>query len=597
MNTLIRRLALATAAASALAVIPLATAARAATAPDPCAVPMTVVGGGNGQVYYRASCSSPAVQVTSGPGVTEAVLMPGGRDVAAIITNTGLEIINIATKAVTVMPQAEPLASASKSGLSVAPDGSAIAYNVANGLGSNLGTAAGIYAQRLDGSPAYRVSPTDSNAAGYTAWSHDGRYIAYTTSTIADSIIAYAPASGGGPETVAIHGNGSDFENLAWTPDDKGLLTTTDTDTSQPDGHLLYGDLATGTLTPVLTDPGRQFQWGQLSVDQHWDVFLGSYKYPVAGSNAEPVRIDAAWLGNPSTIIPVPLASAGSDDWDPSVSTAGPADPRPAGFPAPGSPAPTPTPTPTPTPIPVVNPPGCPQVELFGLRGTRSSPWDTSVDDAVTSDFAAAIKQDLWPDNTTVKFVPVGYAATLMPGGPAGYGPAAWASGGYQVSVDAAVQKLLKASRKFQRHCPASYEAMVGYSQGQQVVREAFALMPRSEQQRVAFIVGYGDPLFSATQQPKIDQGDYDGHLGGIFYAAARVFKAVYVPDVAIPVGPPDLTPRVQDWCRNGDVICNFSWTNVRKHGLAQHTRYAGTDYITQAAEIAARTYHAVSGH
>jgi hypothetical protein len=92
MNKTISRLVAATAATTALVLIPLAamaspTASAATTAPpDPHAVPMVLDGNdssGAPQVFYWASSSAPAVQLTThgeqyGSGSSHAVLMPDG---------------------------------------------------------------------------------------------------------------------------------------------------------------------------------------------------------------------------------------------------------------------------------------------------------------------------------------------------------------------------------------------------------------------------------------------------------------------------------------------------------------------------------------
>jgi hypothetical protein len=142
MNTLTRRLAQAAAAASALALIPLAaTGARAATAPDPCKVPMAFVGTAadrSSQAYYRPACDQPAVQLTSTASMSQyeagfatdaAVLMPGGQDVL-VSGGPDMEIVKIDTQAVTVVQQAGgPTTLYAKHDLSVSPDGSAIAFS------------------------------------------------------------------------------------------------------------------------------------------------------------------------------------------------------------------------------------------------------------------------------------------------------------------------------------------------------------------------------------------------------------------------------------------------------------------------------------
>jgi hypothetical protein len=155
------------------------------------------------------------------------------------------------------------------------------------------------------------------------------------------------------------------------------------------------------------------------------------------------------------------------------------------------------------------------------------------------------------------------------------------------------VAKLLGKVNSFAKAHPDWYFGFVGYSQGQQVVREAFAQMTGPEQLQTAFIVGFGDPLWS-SRQPQIDRGD-GNRLGGIYYASARLDSALHVPDVHIPA---KLPPRVKDWCLRGDVVANWAWSNYAQYGTAtMHLLTPGADtspapptsrqHLQRAAQIA----------
>ena len=180
-------------------------AALAATAPDPCSVPMVFTGmdaSYTEHVFYRAGCSSPAVPLNSLVPFTrdQPVLMPDSRHVISggisssqdpntVDVAASLVITDIATDTTTPVAQSGPTASWSKNGLSVAPDGSAVAFEVGNAEAS----MDGVFVQPLNGSPSYRVSPV-ATAGGYptpgehTAWSHDGKYIAYPAWTTGTAI-------------------------------------------------------------------------------------------------------------------------------------------------------------------------------------------------------------------------------------------------------------------------------------------------------------------------------------------------------------------------------------------------------------------------
>jgi hypothetical protein len=144
------------AALAAVAVLlPAAEAgATTAAAPDPCAVPVTFTGydaNFTQHLFYRAGCSSLAKPLDSVNFIlSQPVLMPGGTSVIAIGNNgdpyaTDLEITDIATGTSTSVAQAGPPATEDKKGLSVAPNGSAVAY-----------IASGVWVQKLDGSPGVR---------------------------------------------------------------------------------------------------------------------------------------------------------------------------------------------------------------------------------------------------------------------------------------------------------------------------------------------------------------------------------------------------------------------------------------------------------
>jgi hypothetical protein len=217
---------------------------------------------------------------------------------------------------------------------------------------------------------------------------------------------------------------------------------------------------------------------------------------------------------------------------------------------------------------------------LFGLRGSRESAADTAVSDLTTTDFAASLVRRLGA--RTVTFSPVGYEAT--PVGQGGW--AAYATGGYDASVANGIALLQKRLADFTADCPASYDALVGYSQGQQVVRETYRGLPPAAKARIAFIVGYGDPLFSGAQKA-INRGQPTPGLAGVAIAADRALH-IPVPDYRIPAR---FVPRVQDWCRHGDPVCNFSAGNLARYKFSQHVLYAGSNYISQAAQAAAQTY------
>ena len=444
----------------------------------------------------------------------------------------------------------------------MAPDGSAIAFVAGPAPGQN----SGVYVQKLDGSPAYRVSPADTDVngvpGGWTTWSHDGRHIAYqVTSYTAGSQegAAYVAASGGAQAMV----NSQDstyryFYSAVWTPDDRGLLALSPYDTPSS-GHLLYVDLGAGTVTPVASWPGRTLV--SVAVDQHWDVFMGTDQLTPSG-NGNTLRIEAVWLGRPGTI--TTLADTGYVA-GPTVATGGPADPRPAGLPAPVT----------------------PKVILFELRGTRGSVTDTSPTDGVTNTFTKAVTDQL---HGQVLPVPVQYKAVPLAGSIRITKD--FVNGAYVTSEQQGIANLRDAVRNYQKQYPMARLAFVGYSSGAQVVRTVIAAMSHPEQNKVAFVVTYGDPLFLSGQS--FDRGHWVSGLTGIYWAA-RVAKPT-LPDPgftsrSIREGhagmSPALASRTEDWCAFGDPVAN--WPSAL---ILQHFAYAPKDkpgpYIVQGAAFAA---------
>jgi hypothetical protein len=304
-------------------------------------------------VYYRATCSSPAVPMNS---------LPAGLNWQSVLASDGSHIL---TEQESTIPGQQPIGNLvttdiatdtttvaapwqgdfTPSGLSAAPDGSAVAYKV------DTADDDGVYVQPLNGDPAYRVSPPDAtpgqwaNVAPSTAWSHNGQYIAYPdTSGPGAARITWARADGSGVAGSVPFPGVSRSTALAWTPDDKGILTWDSTVNGEYGDSLLYIDLATGAATTVLAEPGRILL--TVAVDQHWNVYLTS-----AGNGA--YRMDAFWLGDPAKVITLPdVPDSNGGSYGPSVSIAGPADPAPAGFPIDVTATPEPTPPPAPTPTP-----------------------------------------------------------------------------------------------------------------------------------------------------------------------------------------------------------------------------------------------------
>jgi hypothetical protein len=158
------------------------------------------------------------------------------------------------------------------------------------------------------------------------------------------------------------------------------------------------------------------------------------------------------------------------------------------------------------------------------------------------------------------------------------------ASGRYDASVADGVGTLEGRLFGFFRRCPLSYAATVGFSQGQQVVRDTYALLNSRQRDRIVFMAGFGDPLFNydtpGTNRPA--DGSNDTGQDGIYYAARRALHRP-VPDM---VQPTRRAKILQDWCLRLDPVCHYSPLNLALH-KAVHTSYTETNWIWRAAVLA----------
>ena len=223
-----------------------------------------------------------------------------------------------------------------------------------------------------------------------------------------------------------------------------------------------------------------------------------------------------------------------------------------------------------------------PQVVLIQVRGTRDSNGkDTGPTDGVVSDFAKKVHDRLGAQ--VVDTVPVSYPAIAFPN--SAHTAKDFVTHGYADSEQKGVSSLENLIWQQEVKHPHAWMAFVGYSSGAQVIRTALAGMLPAQQQRVAFIVTYGDPLFLPYKP--FDQGSWDGTLSGIYYSARKLDWTLPAPRADVPKV---LAGRMQDWALFGDIVPNWSLGNLAAFGVSQHMNYTKTNYITKGADFAART-------
>lgn len=465
---------------------------------------------------------------------------------------------------------------------SVSPDGGRIAFINANGYLSVMNSDGSGVTQIRQDDPAQHFV----DSPGEPQWSADGQWIAFVEQTPEGDGSHYSIRKikpDGSSMTILADGiagsTGVNFDPT-WSPDGSKIAFSTD---REAPGSLVYqiyimnasdgsnqhrteaSNSGYNDLMPIWGPDGNRiyfwsarpgggylqyytstngFNSGTVTISQ----VPGSDTVTTAGFRLSPDGSTVVFQGGNAggclslftlpTVGGTPTLLTGND--------CSQTDTSPTFVPASYSPTPTPT-TPTPTPTPTATPPGnCPSFQLFGVRGSRANTSDTSVDDNVTSTFAKLLGGKV----PGLRFTPIRYDAI-----PVGYGSAPEYAGGlYDASVLTGTDALWRAIEQFITDCPHVYIGVVGYSQGEQVVRDVYHndLLP-SDQQHIAFVAGYGDPVFDHVQQA-IDRGTgAHTRLQGIYYALH--------PDHVYGV-PAQFTHRVHTWCSQGDPICNWSVSN-----------------------------------
>ena len=95
--------------------------------------------------------------------------------------------------------------------------------------------------------------------------------------------------------------------------------------------------------------------------------------------------------------------------------------------------------------------------------------------------------------------------------------------------------------------CPYQRIALVGYSQGAQVIGDTLKNLTASQRSLIAQIVLFGDPRFNPAISG-IDRGGYNPRLAGVF--GARTIASLWYP-------------KMRDYCALRDPVCNYSTANI----------------------------------
>ncbi|NKY26237.1 cutinase family protein [Nocardia gamkensis] len=207
--------------------------------------------------------------------------------------------------------------------------------------------------------------------------------------------------------------------------------------------------------------------------------------------------------------------------------------------------------------------PGCPVLWVLGVQGTgESSPGASPVEDTGMLGFLLGPVVAAVPDLVARTYIAY----------PAGFGGAVGTGGGpdsYAASMGEGLSALTATAERIAADCPGTALAVVGYSQGAQVVSEFARDVGAGEgpvsAERVAGIALYSDPD-RAPGSPVIP-----GRPGQLTPDPAPGTSGAAVSGVAITTAPASgggiatgesaeygaLTGRVADICVEGDLSCS----------------------------------------
>jgi hypothetical protein len=95
--------------------------------------------------------------------------------------------------------------------------------------------------------------------------------------------------------------------------------------------------------------------------------------------------------------------------------------------------------------------------------------------------------------------------------------------------------------------CPHQKIALLGYSQGAQVIGDTLKNFTSAQRGLIAQVLLFGDPRFNPTVDT-VDRGNYNPKLSGVF--GSRTIASVWYS-------------KLRDYCASRDPICNYSAVNI----------------------------------
>ncbi len=185
-------------------------------------------------------------------------------------------------------------------------------------------------------------------------------------------------------------------------------------------------------------------------------------------------------------------------------------------------------------------PDGCPDVHVIGVRGSGQVAYGAQVEGVVDAvrDGAAAMGLETAAEAIEYPAISVTESLGLV-----------LINGEYDRSVAEGVEALRSAMRRVADRCPRTGLALVGYSQGAQVIKSALA--GSTPNLRIPVVVLLADPTRDAAQAGITRLGDPS-------VVADGAFGAIALPD--------HLRAVTVDVCAAGDGVCERGRRSLVAH-------------------------------
>lgn len=249
---------------------------------------------------------------------------------------------------------------------------------------------------------------------------------------------------------------------------------------------------------------------------------------------------------------------------------------------------PEPIPVLPPTPLPQPKPPGCPDVAIYGVRGSGEDykQSELGMGPAVHAIAQKLLRRIPASDSVLESGLPYQAAdARLAVFGGLGRGP-------YNDSVLEGADLLVNGRKRSHglsafegigplvARCPTIKLVLIGLSQGAQVITTALAQASHATvvTRQISAILLYGNPIRLRNKPYDVGTNAHDGALAAAGLQPGGIAQRM----------PRFLWPITQSYCLPHDPICAFSEDDFAHH-LDVHSTYAGSQFAKQGADFAGR--------